>query len=134
MLLIGGCQVNTLSKMFLKLSFVWFGLWQQLSKFKLQPLRTQIGDDILPSDKLCSLRLNLDNQLTMEARVKNVVRSCSFQLRQLRSIRQCLTIKAVTDFFMHLSFLELIIATLFSSEHLIASIGNFNQCSIQLLG
>ena len=48
-----------------KTQFAWFGSWQQLSKFKPQPLRTQIGDDILPSDKLCSLGLNLDSQLTI---------------------------------------------------------------------
>ena len=72
------------------------GLWQQLSKFKPQPLRTQTGEDILPCDKLCSLGLNLDSQLTMEALVNNVVRSCSFHLRQLRSIRQCLTTEAAT--------------------------------------
>lgn len=79
-----------------KTQFAWFGSWQQLSKFKPQPLRTQTGDDILPCDKLCSLGLNLDSQLTMEAHVNNVVRSCSFQLRQLRSIRQCLTTEAAT--------------------------------------
>ena len=45
---------------------------------------------------LCSLGLNLDSQLTMEAHVTNVVCSCSFQLRQLRSIRQCLTTEAAT--------------------------------------
>ena len=79
-----------------KTQFAWFGTWQQLSKFKPQPLRTQTGEDILPCDKLCSLGLNLDSQLTMEALVNNVVRSCSFHLRQLRSIRQCFTTEAAT--------------------------------------
>ena len=46
--------------------------------------------------KLCSLGLNLDSQLTMEALVNNVVRSCSFQRLQLRSIRQCLTDEAAS--------------------------------------
>ena len=79
-----------------KTQFAWFGSRQQLSKFKPQLLRTQTGDDILPCDKLCSLGLNLDSQLTMEAHVNNVVRSYSFQLRQSRSIRQCLTTEAAT--------------------------------------
>ena len=61
-----------------KTQFAWFGSWQQVSEFKPQPLRTQIGDDILPCDKLCSLGLNLDSQLTMEAHINNVVCSCSF--------------------------------------------------------
>ena len=79
-----------------KTQFAWLGSWQQLSNFKPQPLRTQIGDDILPYDKLCSLGLNLDSQLTMEAHINNVARSCSFKLRQLRSIRECLTTEAAT--------------------------------------
>ena len=61
-----------------KTQFAWFGSWQQLFKFKPQPLRTQTGNDIFPCDKLCSLGLNLNSQLTMEAHVNNVVRSCSF--------------------------------------------------------
>ena len=63
-----------------KTQFAWFGSWQQLFELKLQPLCTQIGDDILPSDKLCSLGRNLDGQLTMEAHANKVVRSRSFQL------------------------------------------------------
>ena len=38
----------------------------------------------------------MDSQLTLEAHVNNIVHSCSFQLQQLRSIRQCLTTEAAT--------------------------------------
>jgi len=40
------------------------------------------------------LGVTIDNELTMDAHVANVVRSCFYQLRQLRSVRQSLTIDA----------------------------------------
>ena len=43
---------------------------------------------------MCDLGVTIDDALTMDAHVANVMRSCFYQLRQLRSIRRSLTIDA----------------------------------------
>ena len=49
---------------------------------------------INPVDKVRDLGVTIDDDLTMDAHVANVVRSCFYQLRQLRSVRRSLTIDA----------------------------------------
>jgi len=43
---------------------------------------------VTPLDKVRDLGVIIDSKLTMEAHTANVVRSCFYQLRQLRSIRR----------------------------------------------
>jgi len=60
---------------------------QQLSKVVATPLH--VKDQLLqPTDTVRDLGVLIDSQLTVEAPVRNVVRSCFYQLRQLRSIRR----------------------------------------------
>ena len=48
---------------------------------------------ITPLDKVRDLGIIIDSRLsTMESHTANVVRSCFYQLRQLRSIRRSLTV------------------------------------------
>ena len=70
-----------------KTEFIWLGTRQQLSKVVATPL--QVKDQLLqPTDTVRDLGVFIDSQLTMEAHIRNVVRSCFYQLRQLRSIRR----------------------------------------------
>jgi len=76
-----------------KTEFIWLGTRQQLAKINASPL--QLKDQTLtPFDKVSDPGVTLDSTLTMEAHVANVVRSCFYQLRQLRSIWRSLNIEA----------------------------------------
>jgi len=51
----------------------------------------QVKDQLLqPTDTVRDLGVLIDSQLTMEVHVWNVIHSCFYQLRQLRSIRRSL--------------------------------------------
>ena len=72
-----------------KTEFIWLGTRQQLSKVVATPL--QVKDQLLqPTDAVRNLGVLIASPLTIEAHVWNVVRSCFYQLRQLRSIRRSL--------------------------------------------
>ena len=76
-----------------KTEFIWLGTRQKLAMINITPLR--IGrQTINPVDKVRDLGVTIDDELTMDAHVANVVRSCFYQLRQLRSVRRSLTIDA----------------------------------------
>ena len=76
-----------------KTEFIWLGTRQKLAIIIITPLR--IGrQTINPVDKVRDLGVTIDNELTMDAHVANIVRSCFYQLRQLRSVRRSLTIDA----------------------------------------
>ena len=49
------------------------------------------GAAVPPVDTARDLGVTLDAQLTLDKHVDSVVRSCFYQLRQLRSIRRSLT-------------------------------------------
>ena len=49
---------------------------------------------INPVDKVRDPGITINDKLTMDAHVANVVHSCFYQLRQLRSVRRSLTIDA----------------------------------------
>ena len=73
-----------------KTEFIWLGTRQQLSKVVATPLQVKDCSCYSRQIQLCDLSVLIDSQLTMEAHVRNVVRSCFYQLRQLRSIRRSL--------------------------------------------
>jgi len=76
-----------------KTEFIWLGTRQQLAKVTVLPLL--VKDQIItPLDKVRDLGVIIDGELTMERHVRNVVRSCFYQLRQLRSVRRSLTVEA----------------------------------------
>ena len=79
-----------------KTQLIWIGTWQQLKKFPSTNLVMQDGSIITPTKTVCSLGVVLDEQIKMDAHASSVVRSCSFQLRQIRSIRSSLTINAAS--------------------------------------
>ena len=72
-----------------KTEFIWLGTRQQLSKLSSQPLAVG-GQDVVPVHSARNLGLILDDQLTMDAHARNIVRSCFYQLRQLRSVQRSL--------------------------------------------
>jgi len=52
----------------------------------------QIKDQVItPLDKVRDLGVIIDSKLTMKSYTANVVRSCFYQLRQIRSIWRSLT-------------------------------------------
>jgi len=76
-----------------KTEFIWLGTHQQMAKITLSPL--QVKDQLItPLDKVRELGVIIDGELSMDQHVRNVVRGCFYQLRQLRSIRRSLTIDA----------------------------------------
>jgi hypothetical protein len=76
-----------------KTEFIWLGTRQQLSKISSQPLAVG-GQNVTPVHSVRDLGVILDSQLTLDTHARNVVRSCFYQLRQLRSVRRSLTFEA----------------------------------------
>jgi hypothetical protein len=72
-----------------KSEFIWLGTRQQLAEISLQPLDVG-GVSVTPVGKVRDLGVMVDNELTMAAHINHVVRSCFYQVRQLRSVRRCL--------------------------------------------
>ena len=69
------------------------GSRQRLSKIRQDALIIQ-GAELSPLHSVRDLGFIIDSKLTMSDHVNNVVRSCFFQLRQLRSVRHSLPIEA----------------------------------------
>jgi len=66
-----------------KTEFIWLGTRQQMAKVTVSLL--QVKDQLItPLDKLRDLGVIVDGELSMDQHVRNVVRSCFYQLRQLR--------------------------------------------------
>jgi len=76
-----------------KTEFVWLGTYQQLRKISSQSLCVG-GTNVTPSAKARDLGVLIDGELSMSDHVSNVVSSCFYQLRQLRSVRRCLPFEA----------------------------------------
>jgi len=76
-----------------KTEFIWLGTRHQLTKLSSQSLA--VGDQcVVPVHSARNLGLILDDQLTMDAHARNIVKSCFYQLRQLRSVQRSLTEEA----------------------------------------
>jgi len=69
---------------------IWLGTRQQLAKLTVTELR--LTSSVVEFDStVTELGLVLDNQLSMQAHVAAVCRSCLYQLRQLRVVQRSLT-------------------------------------------
>ena len=76
-----------------KTEFIWLGTRHQLTKLSSRSLA--VGDKcVVPVHSARNLGLILDDQLTMDAHARNIVKSCFYQLRQLRSVQRSLTEEA----------------------------------------
>ena len=73
-----------------KTQFIWFGTRQQLAKRDLTSLAS-ISPPLVSNDPVRNLGVLLDSELTMDAHIKQLCRSCFFQLRRLRVVRNCLS-------------------------------------------
>jgi hypothetical protein len=79
-----------------KTQFSWLGTWQQLSKFNLKHFVMSNGTTILASSTILDLGATFDENMKMDAHINRVVRSCSYQLRQLRTVRGSLSVDSAT--------------------------------------
>src|SRR5664279_6184240 len=71
----------------------WIGTRQQLAKISID--RLNLGGGSIPfSAAVTNLGVTVDSQLSMNDYISSVCRSCFFQLRQLRIVRQSLTLIA----------------------------------------
>ena len=73
-----------------KTQFIWFGTRQQLVKRDMVSLAS-ISSSLVSSDPVRDLGVLLDSELTMDAHINQLCRSCFYQLRRLRVIRHCLS-------------------------------------------
>jgi len=73
-----------------KTQVIWLGTRQQLSNVTTQTL-TLLNACVQFSDTVNDLGVIIDSQLTMADHITAVSRACFYQLRQLRTIRKCLT-------------------------------------------
>jgi len=76
-----------------KTQFIWLGSPQILAKINKIPLLVG-GVNVFPLEAVRDLGVILYSKLTMKNHVDSVVRSCFYQLQQLRSIRRSLTLDA----------------------------------------
>ena len=76
-----------------KTQFIWMGSRQRLMKIQQTALFVQ-GAELSPLSSVRDLGFIMDSRLTMSDHVSSVVRSCFFQLRQLRSVRHSLPVEA----------------------------------------
>ena len=73
-----------------KTDFIWLGTRQQLAK--LQCKTVDLGAIQIPVSKVVTcLGVVFDSEMTFSAHVKSLVRRCFYHLRQLRTVRRCLT-------------------------------------------
>jgi hypothetical protein len=73
-----------------KTQIIWLGTRQRLAATTQMPLLID-GTEIVPALSVRNLGVLIDNELTLESHVNNVVRSCFHHLRQLRFVRRSLT-------------------------------------------
>jgi len=74
--------------------FIWLGSSYYTASVSRLPLSVG-GCIVFPDDTVRNLGVTFDAQLNMRNHVDNVVRSCFFQLHQLRSVRRSLTHEAL---------------------------------------
>ena len=87
-------KVNRLKLNTDKTQLIWLGTRQQI--IKLTASHLQLAASSVPfDDTVRNLGVMLDSRLTMSAHTSAVCRSCFFQLRQLRTVKQSLTSDAV---------------------------------------
>lgn len=73
-----------------KTEFIWFGSRLNLRKINIDTI--ELGSNTIKvSNRVRNLGVFLDSELNLDSHVAGVVRSCFHQIRQLRSIRRCLT-------------------------------------------
>jgi len=73
-----------------KTQLIWLGTRQQLAKLTVTQLR--LTSSVVEFDStVTDLGVVLDNQLSMQAQVAAVCRSCFYQLRQLHIVQRSLT-------------------------------------------
>ena len=77
-----------------KTQIIWLGTRQQLNKVTARVL-TLPNATVEFSTTVKDLGIVLDSQLTMADHIAALSRSCFFYIRQLRSIRQSLTLDAM---------------------------------------
>ena len=63
---------------------------QKLNKLNITPMRLHNVTVITPSTNVHNLGVTFDNELSMNDQVNHITRSCFYQLRQLRFIRNSL--------------------------------------------
>ena len=73
--------------------FICLGTRQQLDRISKLPL-TVGGQVVTPVQSARNLGVILDDQLKMDAHARSIVKSCFYQLRQLRSVLRSLTTEA----------------------------------------
>ena len=76
-----------------KTQFIWMGSRQRLTRIRQDTLLVQ-GAELSPLGSVRDLGFIIDSKLMMSDHVSSVVRSCFFQLRQLRSVRHSLHVEA----------------------------------------
>jgi hypothetical protein len=74
-----------------KTQIIWLGSRHQLAAVQVVPLRLHDGTIIAPSTSVRNLGVMLDCELSMAEHVNSIVRSCFYQLRQLRFVRHSLS-------------------------------------------
>ena len=76
-----------------KTQVIWTGTRQQLAKINIDEIQL-LSATVHVSDTVLDLGVVIDGQLTMSAHVAALTRSCFYQLRQLRAVRNSLTVEA----------------------------------------
>ncbi len=79
-----------------KTQFTWLGTRQQLNKLTIPNLQLSDGSPMQCSVCVHDLGVTIDNQLTMESHAHALLKSCFYQLRQLRTIRSSLTVDSTS--------------------------------------
>jgi hypothetical protein len=73
-----------------KTQFIWLGTRQRLAKITLTSIC--LGNTMVEfQDTVTVLGVIVDSELSMQSHIRNIARSCFYQLRQLWSIRRCIT-------------------------------------------
>ena len=84
-----------MSSNFLKLNsdktqLLMLGTQYRLKIINVNPVYIN-GSHIVLQQSAVDLGVTIDSELTMQPHIKSIVKSCSYQLRQLWSIRKCIT-------------------------------------------
>ena len=74
-----------------KTQVTWLGNKQQLAHLNIAPLHLLDGTIIISTSSVRNLSVTFDNSMTMSEQGNNTVRTCFYQIRQLRSVRRSLS-------------------------------------------
>ena len=93
-----------------KTEVIWFSFRWNLKNIPSYTVRV-LGSNIFPSKPVRNLGISMDRDLTMSTQISKTIQMCFTSLRQMRSIKRCLTMDSLKTLASALVLIVLTMAT-----------------------